>query len=819
MRTICIRRFLLIFIALTFFVECGFISSSEDRSSNDFPPNIVSGKAVSDSGAGLEIEQPIEEVVSLRTANSKHYKLSDGTYVAYAFSEVIHRENTFGKWQEIDNELFDTNDNYSTKDGYVSFGKDYGNESVLKINSGNYSISISPLKNSDSSKAVVENPQNNKTIKTNDETELDCIIEKTNKTAKIYYKNIIDGIDVEYLLLKNDIKENIIVNKYTGLCSFDCQIDLKGLKPQLDNNTILLLDDTTAELKYVIPSPYMYDSSGAVSYEVIYQLSETKDGGYALKITADTQWLSSDERVYPVTIDPTVYAQTINKDSHVSHNNPSTNFGNWQYLRVQNDNNDQCFGLLKIDMPSIPSNATISSAYLDVSWFSVYTYMTSMYVNIYGVNSNWFEYSVNWNTTSSNSFMDTNPSDTGTLSCSTFAYYKNRHINTTNIVKQWYSGRANYGIAIKYAGGTCKSLPLESKESNNTTMHPRYRIYYYLSEDLPFEDGDYYIVNAKLGKLMQIDNNDSSNNYGSENALMKLSPFNSTATYQKWHISYLHNGYYKITSVKSGKVLSVREGQEHSVNVSLVQQSYSLSNRQQWVISKSNGGRCIIKAASSINASNNLVLSAGVNQTSVLQKVYTNNSIYSDEWRIIDVNGRWYNIEDQNIGYWETSPKIWISKAGANISESTEQGFEYAKNIWNDALGLSMTITTNQAQADIEYYYGTYAEIAALGFFGPILQSNHGNTVYESETYKGLIPVDGQLRRLYRINKIRGYIIVNHDDPPEYIKHVILHEMGHALGWHGHPAFRLDWVMVSGDGSNYPVVLSEEEVLHIKRVY
>ena len=814
------KRMLLVIMVVAVMVNSSFVIRTESADSGDYSDSIVvSNFPGNDDIEVNEFGGLVKEVETLRTANTKHFQLADGTFEAIAFLDDIHRCDSSGKWQNIDNSLTASDGRYSTSDGYISFAEDYSADCILRLVSRSHTISISPFSSAVSSSAIVTHQQNDESFNNiGDEIDAEKIAEKANKKTEVRYDNVLEGIDIEYLISNNDVKENIIINSFNGISSFECNIKLEGLIPSLEENSVLLTDQVTGETVYIIPAPFMYDSAGNVSYDVFYELIEN-DSCFNLRIRADEQWLCDRERSYPVTLDPTIIAQTISKDSYVSFNNPNTNYGSWQYIRVQNDNNDQCFGLLQISMPTLPSNATITSAYLDVSYFSVYTTLKSMNVDIYGIKSAWSEGGVTWNSASSSSFMDSSPCDTGTLSCSTYAYYKNQYINTSNIVKQWCAGRSNKGIAIKYSSGNCKSLPIESKENNDSTMRPRYRIYYVLDDDV-IQEGSYYIVNAKLGKLLQIDNNDAANNYSSENALLKANEFSYGALYQKWNITYLHNGYYSITSAKSSKAVSVVQGQEHSMYVSLVQQGYNGNERQQWMITKTHGGRYILRARSAVGSSSDLAMSVSSNYTSVLQGVYINNDSYLDEWRILNTSSQWY--EDCNkIGYWENSPKIWYDKMNNNPGFTVTTGFAYAKNAWNNALGLSMTITADESAADIKYYCGTYDELAELGFFnGHLLYSVHGTTCILNETAQSTIPVGNQSRQCYRIEEVRGYIMDVNTTDSDYYTHLICHEMGHALGWYGHPfGYHTDWVMFSGDGSEHSIVLSDGDIAQIKRLY
>lgn len=57
------------------------------------------------------------------------------------------------------------------------------------------------------------------------------------------------------------------------------------------------------------------------------------------------------------------------------------------------------------------------------------------------------------------------------------------------------------------------------------------------------EEGTYILKNGHLDKYMQIDNNDASNNFNTNQAIMEVWAYDG-GDYQKWFFDYLDNGYY-----------------------------------------------------------------------------------------------------------------------------------------------------------------------------------------------------------------------------------------------------------------------------------
>ena len=131
--------------------ESGYPSAELDNSTNFdfnyFENEILASRTVFDRTAKAvkSFEGQIKEVDQLRTANTKHFQMADGTFEAFAFLDDIHRRDASGKWQDIDNSLTPLDGKYTTEDGYVSFAEVYSEDCILTINSGDHTVSISPF--------------------------------------------------------------------------------------------------------------------------------------------------------------------------------------------------------------------------------------------------------------------------------------------------------------------------------------------------------------------------------------------------------------------------------------------------------------------------------------------------------------------------------------------------------------------------------------------------------------------------------------------------------------------------------------------------
>ena len=171
----------------------------------------------------------------------------------------------------------------------------------------------------------------------------------------------------------------------------------------------------------------------------------------------------------------------------------------------------------------------------------------------------------------------------------------------------------------------------------------------YQLEVLPFVDGTYFIKNREFGKYLQINDNDASNGYSTSGSIMEQWSFDS-GEYQKWMLTSLDNGYYKITSAESDLALSVQADQASSSDLELVQEAYTGAYRQQWKITETSYGSYKIKARSSEGLEDDLVMAVGdslangADGTNIEQRLYKNNTSYMDEWYVCSNRAMLYGV-------------------------------------------------------------------------------------------------------------------------------------------------------------------------------
>lgn len=318
-------------------------------------------------------------------------------------------------------------------------------------------------------------------------------------------------------------------------------------------------------------------------------------------------------------------------DTYVSSSNPATNYGSSINMQISSDGTK--IALLKSLMYSIPAESTITNSYYRFLYYFTSSNSKSMVIGAYEVLSDWQENSVSWN--SGVSLSATRLSTYLAYDSATMLSPSYAQLDITQAALSWYSGHTdNYGIAIKYESGDATTMLIKTRE--NSGFHTSLIVDYSLSPII-IDNGNYYIINGNFEKYAQVATSDSINGFVSEGAAIELQNGDGYE-YQRWSFEYLHNGYYKIKSLISGKVISVQYGFEGSSLYSLDQETYTGSYRQQWCITQTTSGKYKVKPRSSEIYNADFVMCAATNGLSVYQYLYINDNDFNDEWIIEELD-------------------------------------------------------------------------------------------------------------------------------------------------------------------------------------
>lgn len=199
------------------------------------------------------------EMFGKRTAHTKTFRMSDGSYVLAEYTDPIHFENASGEWTDYDNTLnlveTDTFTGYenAASDVRTRFSLSPDENGLVILENGPYVIRVSLQNANPESKAMVKNPTAPLEGK-----DIRSATTLPNYSSSVSYGDIQKDTDIEYALSGNYLKENIIVRERSDDYAYSFEMHLEGLVPTMDEDgSVLLKDILTGEDVFVIPAGFM----------------------------------------------------------------------------------------------------------------------------------------------------------------------------------------------------------------------------------------------------------------------------------------------------------------------------------------------------------------------------------------------------------------------------------------------------------------------------------------------------------------------------------------------------------------------------------
>ncbi|WP_143091848.1 RHS repeat-associated core domain-containing protein [Lentzea albida] len=141
--------------------------------------------------------------------------------------------------------------------------------------------------------------------------------------AQVTYRAVRPEVDLRLTATRTGVKEDLVLASAGAPTSFSFTLTTERLQPRLTSAGDVELVDGDRVVA-MLPAGFMDDAAGVRSRDVRYALDKAGDRTWTLRMDLDQAWLFDSQRVFPVTVDPTVGTfNTSLDDTYVQPGSPS----------------------------------------------------------------------------------------------------------------------------------------------------------------------------------------------------------------------------------------------------------------------------------------------------------------------------------------------------------------------------------------------------------------------------------------------------------------------------------------------------------------
>ncbi len=418
-----LRRLIAIILATAFAVSavslCFPLSASETDGTS---PPLSSDSILRDYVDGDELDSAgyKARLIGLEDDNTYVFDNGDGTHTVYMMYEDLKYTDSSGKVREKDLSLVRKSGGYSIASSNIGLYMPDAPKNGINMSYAGRSLTITPMNTGD----------------------CDAL---TDRGAVVYPGAFGEGTFLRYTPLLSGIKEDVILSGYTERAQFTFLVESESLELfGNDDDGYYLAEAGVNSPAFRLGDVVVYDAVGKPDGGSMEIVTLAK-GRYEITISANDEFLSDPDTVYPVTVDPTVTvsdkvqgASSI-EDAPVFELQPNRNCGTYLYNSVGTTSASygvgrtavRLGGLLNLDIyPSLTADQITSVSFhaKDASGSG------SQFINLYPLvgNTTWTESNVTWNNVGSYSVAKNYGASMRTGQWTTF--------DITDLVKAWKNG-------------------------------------------------------------------------------------------------------------------------------------------------------------------------------------------------------------------------------------------------------------------------------------------------------------------------------------------------------------------------------------------
>ena len=304
----------------------------------------------------------LEEIIEKRGNNLKVFRMNDGTEQAVFSSSPIHVfDDESRTFEKIENTFTEDNDGrhfIGGKNNFIAkFSREDNNDDIFSIEKGMHKVTVCARKNK---------KNKNKGVKPilrriyNEDADVSDILT---------FSEIEANTDYEYSTESDGVKENIIVKKKSEIYRYPFLLKCENVSVNFDEkeNRITFLSNENGEEVFFIPAPFMTDANGVTSTNVYYDYRDLGNGTVAMAIIADREFINSEDRAFPVVIDPQIKLSGAAGMTTYSWENGLMTSNSLHTVGTTGSGDGSCNCkrmYIKLNIPTLPNNPRIKKAEL-----------------------------------------------------------------------------------------------------------------------------------------------------------------------------------------------------------------------------------------------------------------------------------------------------------------------------------------------------------------------------------------------------------------------------------------------------------------------
>ncbi len=539
---------------------------------------------------------------------------SDGSKSVYYMDENVKFVDKNGDVQEKDISLISNTDGYSITRNEFDLHIPTSASSGISMSYEGYDVKITPQT----------------TVRVSPAKKVDDSV--------VYDGFFGTNTSLKYTPMLSGVKEDVIMKAYIPNASFNFIIDTDGLGLYNNKGEYYLAESESSKAVFNLGKVIIYDAIGKPGYGTMTVTTLTEGQKYMLSLSAPEEFLTDPTTVYPVTIDPTLTVSDDDdsngdiEDTILYTNLPSVNYGSFRYLSLGYVDSAHGVGRVAIRIPGLYNsedyNYISSNDIMSVKFYCMDNSGNSdQNINLYRITSpSWNEDEVTY--------------DDGVIFSTEMNWGKSMphgdwtDFDITSLVQGWKNGTYSAQSGFMLVNSDEMSSESMKKICSSEFTIPSYRPYVVMRYRAYIPEGTYIIENARTSKNIDIENKTMANG-----TIIHQWDYHGEPT-QQWIISHHSDIYYTIKSAQnSAYYLSVQN--DASGDAAIVLKSGTVTDGMKWEIIKVSDNKYKIISKSGTENNKALSLSSSTstaNGNDVVQRTYTDDSSYEDEWILYRIN-------------------------------------------------------------------------------------------------------------------------------------------------------------------------------------